>query len=114
MASLAAALAVAGTGCADSEPAPAPADISGPPQRVARTVDRLERSKLVRRTQGSDRRVKVVTILAAGESAQEAVAKSMDSSEFGLGGVPAESLDELAVMLRQVRLLVEGRMDSSD
>ena len=44
MASLAAALAVAGTGCADSEPAPAPADISGPPQRVARTVDRLERA----------------------------------------------------------------------
>ena len=38
----------------------------------------------------------------------------MDSSEFGLGGVSAETLDELAAMLRQVRLLVEGRMDASD
>ena len=84
------------------------------PTTITRTVDRLERSKLVRRTQGSDRRVKVVTILAAGESAQEAVAKSMDASEFGLGGVSAESLDELAAMLRQVRLLVEGRLDTLD
>ncbi|MGW7207559.1 hypothetical protein [Streptomyces sp. NPDC054837] len=81
---------------------------------VIRTVDRLERSKLVRRTQGSDRRVTVVALLPAGEAAQEAVATSFDSGEFGLGGVPAESLDELAAMLRQVRLLVEGRMDASD
>ncbi|MGW7207558.1 MarR family winged helix-turn-helix transcriptional regulator [Streptomyces phaeochromogenes] len=84
------------------------------PTTITRTVDRLERSKLVRRTQGSDRRVTVVALLPAGEAAQEAVATSFDSGEFGLGGVPAESLDELAAMLRQVRLLVEGRMDASD
>jgi DNA-binding MarR family transcriptional regulator len=84
------------------------------PTTITRTIDRLERSKLVRRSQGSDRRVTVVSILPAGEAAQEAVATSLDSNEFGLGGVSAETLDELAAMLRQVRLLVEGRMDTSD
>lgn len=84
------------------------------PTTITRTIDRLERSKLVRRSRGSDRRVTVVSILPAGESAQEAVATSLDSSQFGLGGVSAETLDELAAMLRQVRLLVEGRMDTSD
>jgi hypothetical protein len=31
-------------GCADSETQPAPKDISGPPQGVARTVERLDRA----------------------------------------------------------------------
>lgn len=84
------------------------------PTTITRTIDRLERSKLVRRSQGSDRRVTVVSILPAGEAAQEAVATSLDSNEFGLGGVSAKTLDELAAMLRQVRLLVEGRMDTSE
>ncbi len=83
------------------------------PTTITRTVDRLERSKLVRRSQGSDRRVTVVAILPAGEAAQEAVATSMDSRQFGLGGVPAKTLDELAAMLREVRLLVEEEMDTS-
>lgn len=87
--------------------------VAAHPTTITRTVDRLERSKFVRRSQGSDRRVTVVTLLPAGEAAQEAVATSLDDSEFGLAGVPEDSLDELAGMLRKVRLLVEERIASS-
>ncbi|MFJ2758831.1 MarR family winged helix-turn-helix transcriptional regulator [Nocardioides sp. NPDC087217] len=88
--------------------------VAAHPTTITRTVDRLERSKFVRRSQGSDRRVTVVTLLPAGEAAQEAVATALDSSEFGLAGVPADSLDELAEMLRKVRMLVEERIASPD
>ena len=88
--------------------------VAAHPTTITRTVDRLERSKLVRRSQGSDRRVTVVTLLPAGEAAQAAVSTSMDDSEFGLAGVSAESLDELAAMLREVRVLVEDRIAASD
>lgn len=84
------------------------------PTTITRTVDRLERSKLVRRSQGSDRRITVVTLLPAGEAAQEAVATAFDSSEFGLGGVPAALLDKAAAMLRELRVLVEERIASPD
>ena len=39
---------------------------------------------------------------------------SLDSNEFGLVGVPPDSLDELAGMLRRVRLLVEDEIASPD
>jgi DNA-binding MarR family transcriptional regulator len=88
--------------------------VAAHPTTITRTVDKLERSKYVERSQGSDRRVTVVTLLPAGEAAQEAVTTSLDSSEFGLGGVSADSLDELAGMLRRVRVLVEGHIANTD
>jgi DNA-binding MarR family transcriptional regulator len=88
--------------------------VAAHPTTITRTVDRLERSKYVRRSRGNDRRVTVVTLLAAGEAAQAAVATALDDNEFGLGGVSADSLEALAGMLRQVRVLVEGRLASSD
>jgi hypothetical protein len=48
LAVLAAVAALATPACSDSEPAPAPPEISGPPQRVARAVERLERAIRVR------------------------------------------------------------------
>jgi len=87
--------------------------VAAHPTTITRTVDRLERSKYVRRSQGSDRRVTVVTLLPAGEAAQEAVATALDGDEFGLGGVSDDWLDELAGMLRQVRMLVEERIATS-
>ncbi|WP_456696279.1 MarR family winged helix-turn-helix transcriptional regulator [Aeromicrobium sp. P5_D10] len=88
--------------------------VAAHPTTITRTVDRLERDKLVRRSQGSDRRVTVVTLLPAGEDAQQSMATALDANEWGIGGVPPELLTDLAAKLREVRVLVEERIASTD
>ena len=50
------------------------------PTTITRTVDRLERSKLVRRRQATDRRCPGDALIPPGETAREAVTTSDDRS----------------------------------
>jgi DNA-binding MarR family transcriptional regulator len=82
------------------------------PTTITRTVDRLERTGYVRRSRAADRRVMIVTILPAGEDAQASVSTTLDRHEFGFAGIPLETLDELAALLRSVRVSMEERLSA--